>query len=186
LAFDGRDLEIMTKGRMHEIFKERLTQLVREICIELSVPYSSLGETTWKRPEIERGLEADQGFYFSKEKLAHDSASLAQKSNNVADYPNPDMVIEVDLSPSQVDRPGIYAVLKITEIWRFDGTVLIVERLTPEGAYLAVERSGFLPVDSQDIQRWLLDEDVTDELVWSKKLRAWIRGELTPRADRPR
>jgi Uma2 family endonuclease len=186
LAFDGKDLEIMTKGRHHEIFKERLTQLVKEICIEFSIPYSSLGETTWKRPDVARGLEADQSFYFTAEKRALDSASLARKSNDVADYPNPDLAIEVNLSPSQVDRPSIYAALKVTEIWRFDGECLVIERLAPEGTYSAVDRSDFLPLDAQVIQRWLLDDDVFDELVWSQKLRAWIREELAPRVGPPK
>ena len=33
--------------------------------------------------------------------------------------PNPDLAIEVDISPPKVDRPGIYAALKVMEVWRF-------------------------------------------------------------------
>ena len=39
-------------------------------------------------------------------------------SNDVADYPNPDLMSEVDLSPSKIDRPGIYRALEVAEFWR--------------------------------------------------------------------
>ena len=38
---------------------------------------------------------------------------MARGSNDVADYPNPDLAIEVDISPSQLDRPEIYAKLQV-------------------------------------------------------------------------
>ena len=40
---------------------------------------------------------------------------------DIADYPNPDLAIEIDISPPEVDREGIYKSLKVAEIWRFDG-----------------------------------------------------------------
>ena len=44
-----------------------------------------------------------------------------RESNKVEDYPNPDLVVEVDISPPQADRDGIYAALKVPEVWVFDG-----------------------------------------------------------------
>jgi hypothetical protein len=40
------------------------------------------------------------------------------KSNNMSDYPDSDLAIEIDLSPSRIDRPGIYRALQVPEIWR--------------------------------------------------------------------
>ncbi|MGB2612602.1 MAG: Uma2 family endonuclease [Isosphaeraceae bacterium] len=109
MAYDGEDLEIMTKGPKHEDFRELLGRIVTEVAVELNIPQKCLGETTWKRPELSRGLEADQCYYFQSEKLAAAAQAKARGSNDVADYPNPDLAIEVDISPSLVDRPGIYA-----------------------------------------------------------------------------
>ena len=97
----------MTKGPRHEDYRALLGKFVSEICVELAIPHKCLGETTWKRPEVSRGLEADQCFYFLPEKLASLSAARARGSNNVADFPNPDLAIEIDLSPSLVDRASI-------------------------------------------------------------------------------
>src|SRR5438132_6157699 len=70
LAFDGRDLEIMTKGRIHEFYRALLVRLVNALTFELRIRCSDLGEATWKRPEIARGLESDLCYYFTAKKLA--------------------------------------------------------------------------------------------------------------------
>ena len=118
LAFDGKDLEIMTVGPLHEGLKELLGSFVKELAVGLRVEYMALGQTTWKRADVRRGIEADLCFYFGREKLAAAEAAMARGSNDVADYPNPDLAIEVDLSPSKIDRPSIYKALRVSEIWR--------------------------------------------------------------------
>ena len=60
MAFDGRSLEIMVKGPVHEDFRGLLGRFVEEVSGELRIRMVGLGETTWKRPGVERGLEADQ------------------------------------------------------------------------------------------------------------------------------
>jgi len=181
LAFDGKDLEIMTKGHIHEDYKDLFGRFMNAVTYELGIPNSGAGETTWKRPEVERGLESDQSYYFEPAKLAADAKGRARKSNDVADYPNPDLAIEVDISASQVDRPSIYAALQVPEVWRFDGESLTIEILQPDGTYLAVESSRFLPIRAVEVVRWLVEEDLSDKLAWERRLRAWIRDELAPR-----
>ena len=136
---------------------------------------------TWKRPELSRGLEADQCYYFQPEKLAAAARAKARGSNDVADYPNPDLAIEVDISPSLVDRPGIYAFLGVAEVWRFDGQTLTIERLDPGGRYLPIETSAWLPIKDSEVVRWLTQEDTTDESAWARRLRNWVRAELAVR-----
>jgi len=171
--YDGKDLEIMGNGPNHEDVKDTLGYFVKVIAEEFQIPCKAYSQTTWKRPEVSRGLEADQCYYFQPDKLA--AAAQARRSNKVADYPNPDLAIEIDISRPQVDRAGIYAALKVAEVWRSDGEQVVIERLTPEGTYTAVETSGFLPVRAEDVRRWVLEEDCTDEISWARRLRAEIR-----------
>jgi Uma2 family endonuclease len=175
LTFDGKDLEIMTKGRWHEPYKELLGRFVSRVTAALSIRRVTLGETSWKRPEIARGLEADQCYYFTPEKIAADARARARNSDDIADYPNPDLAIEVDLSPSQIDRPSIYATLQVPEIWRFDGTGLVIEQLGPDGRYSPVDSSRFLPVTATDIFRWIVHEDSSDELEFERRVTEWAR-----------
>jgi len=181
LAYDGRDLEIMTKGRIHENYGSFLGKFVSALTFELRIRCRSLGETTWKRAAIERGLESDLCYYFLPEKIAADVAAVARKSNDIADYPNPDLAIEVDISPSLVDRPAIYAALKVPEVWRFEEESLLIEHLGADGAYSPVESSQFLPVRAEEVYRWVAVEDSSDELLWEQRLRDWARAELQQR-----
>ena len=183
LAYDGKDLEIMTKGRVHEVYRAFFGRLVNALTFELRIRCSDLGETTWKRPEIARGLESDLGYYFTAKKLAADAKSRGRKSNKVADYPNPDLAIEIDISPSEVDRPAIYAALKVPEVWRFDGESFGIEHLKQDGTYASVESSRFLPVRAEEVYRWVAVEDSSDVLAWEQRLREWVRAELAPRRN---
>jgi Uma2 family endonuclease len=181
LAYDGKDLEIMSPGPLHDDVKGRAGKFVEIVSEELDVAWRNLGSTTWKRPAIERGIEADQSYYFQPDKLALAALAVKRKSNNVADYPNPDLAIEVDISPYEVDRPGIYAALRVTEVWRFDAHGITIERLNDDGTFAAVETSGFLPVRADEIARWVLEEDTSDIRDWMRRLRTWVRAEVVGR-----
>jgi Uma2 family endonuclease len=181
MAYDGSSMELMVKGRIHDNYQELLGRIIHVITEELEIPVSSNGETTWIRPELQRGLEADQSYYFLPEKLAMAKAAKARGSNNVADYPNPDLAIEVDISPPQVDRAEIYAKLQVAEVRRFDGQTLLIERLSENGRYLPVEASTFLKIHAVEITPWLIEADSSDETAWARRLRSWVSAELLPR-----
>jgi Uma2 family endonuclease len=182
VAYDGKDMEIMTKGPVHEDFRYLITDFLSIVSTACGIRSRKLGETTWKRPEIERGLEADQCVVFDPDKLAAVKKALEGKSNDLAQYPNPDLAVEIDISRSQVDRPDIYAKLKVFEIWRFDGALVVFEQLQSDGKYAAVERSRWLPVRPEDVRRWLIEEDSSDDVEWRRKLTEWAKG-LVPGGD---
>ncbi len=185
--YDGKDLELMSPiGPFHDEVKTLFGQFVEAVAQELAIPYKGLGQTTWKRPEVARGLESDECYYFKPEKLAASNMAKSQRSENVADYPNPDLSIEVDISRSRIDRPGIYAALAVAELWRFDHQQgrIIIERLRDDSTYEPVEISVFLPVRADEILRWVVDEDSSDHSDWARRLRAWVRSELAPRMPR--
>ena len=121
MDYDGNDLEIMSLSPFHDGIKKRLGRFVELTGEELEVPCTGLGSTTWMRPEVARGIKADECYYFAPEKLVAAAEAMTRMSSDVAEYPNPDLALEVDLSPSKIDRPGIYAALRVAEVWRFDG-----------------------------------------------------------------
>ncbi len=184
--YDGKDLEIMSLSALHDGDKKLFGQLVEAIAQELEIPYKSAGQTTWKRPEVARGLESDECYFFGADKLAAVAGARARRSKRIADYPNPDLGIEVDVSPSKIDRPGIYAALKVSEVWRFDGEreEVIIERLGEDGSFHPVEGSAFLAIRAKKVRRWVVEEDSSDECAWARRLRAWARAELAPRLPR--
>ena len=129
--------------------------IVRAVTTGLDLDCMGCGQTTWKT-EI-RGLEADLSYYFDPEKIRVAREAMARMSMDPADYPRPDLAIEIDMSPPQVDRPSIYRDLGVAEVWRLvRGQELIIEQLQADGSYATVEASRFLHIRPEDIVfRWL-------------------------------
>ena len=177
MAYDGRNLEIMVTGPVHDDHGWFLDRFINVVARAAGVRRRALGKTTWIRPEIERGIEADQCYVFDPAKLAAVGELLARKENDVAGYPNPDLAVEVDISRPQVDRPAIYAALEVPELWTFDGKTVTIAQLSG-GQYIATERSRWIPVTAADATRWLVAEDTDDPDAWEDRLRAW--AELLP------
>ena len=176
LAYDGEDLEIMTTGYPHEQYKEILGKIVAAVSKAAAIPRKTAGETTWKRPKLKRGIQADQCYYFDPDKIEAATAAWARKAKKIADYPNPDLAIEVDVSDPKIDRAGIYSKLRVAEVWRFDGETVVIEQLQDDGSYKPATRSRFLPLRPADFLRWLVEEDYSDELAWEHRLDAWAKS----------
>jgi Uma2 family endonuclease len=181
LAYDGKDLEIMTTGNIHENVKELLILIVQAVASWSRIAHVACGETTWDAIEAERGLQADLSYYFDPEKVRAAREALARGSKDPANYPRPDLAVEIDMSRPQVDRPGIYAALRVIEVWRIGhGRTVTIEHLQPDGSYALAEASRFLPLTALEIQAWLTAEDVGQEEVWYCRLNEWAVARFHP------
>lgn len=181
LAYDGKDIEIMTLGPKHEGIRELFGLFINEVSDGLEIDCRGLGSTTWKRAEVERGIEADLCYCFDPTKLEACELADSRGSNDIADFPDPDLAVEVDLSPPKIDRPEIYRALRISEVWRFRAGAVSIEQLGADGNYVQAESSRFLHVRSDEITRWVIIENSSKRMAWKKRLRAWIQAELKPR-----
>jgi Uma2 family endonuclease len=178
IAFDGNDIEMMTLGPWHESENSLLDAFIAIVAGELKIERRPMGSTTWKRKHLKRAIESDLCYYFDPAKLA--AAAAAARSDDISLYPNPDLAVEVDISPPKIDRPGIYAALQVPEFWRARKRSVSIEQLGPDGRYVPVPRSRFLPVRPEDVTRWVFSEDTTSLVTWEGLLRAWVRAELAP------
>jgi Uma2 family endonuclease len=180
-AFDGRNMEIMVTGPVHDHFADILDHFIKTVAGSLGIHIVSFRETTWIRPELARGIESDNCYYLDPEKIASASSLISRRVNDVSAYPNPDLAIEVDISPPKADRQAIYAAMGVAEFWSFDGQDLTIQRLDENGRYQKVERSGYLRVRADQVPRWLTAEDLSDYGAWTRRLRQWaeesLRGE---------
>jgi Uma2 family endonuclease len=173
---------MMTVGPFHERQKSLMDLFIMIAASELKIERQPMGSTTWKRKKLKRAIESDICYYFDPAKLA--AAVAAVHSDNIDLYPNPDLAVEVDISPPKIDRPGIYATLQVPEFWRVRNRIVSIEQLGPDGTYLPVPRSRFLPVRSDDATRWVFTEDSSSLVKWEERLREWVREELAPQSNR--
>jgi Uma2 family endonuclease len=175
LIYDGKDLEIMVTGNLLEYFKELLGMIVRAVTMGRDLDYLSCGQTTWKT--LIRGLEADLSYYFDPEKVRVAKEALARRSSDPAEYPRPDLAIEIDMSPPQVDRPAIYRDLGVAEVWRLvRGRELIMMQLLADGSYASIAESQFLHIRAEDVLRWLNEAAAEREAAWNRRLNQWAMG----------
>ncbi|HEV3257847.1 MAG TPA: Uma2 family endonuclease [Gemmataceae bacterium] len=177
LTYDRGNLELMAPSHVHERYKKILGRIIDTLTLELNILMKSGGSTTFKRKDLERGMEPDECYYIENEPLVRGKMEI-----DLTTDPPPDICIEIDITSSSLDRQGIYAAMRVPEIWRFDGESLRVYRLDANGDYQLCDRSPtfpFLPLD--EIARFLQQANVADETSLIRAFITWLREEIVPR-----
>jgi Uma2 family endonuclease len=175
LAFDGSDIELMVVGIDHEDCKTRIDLLITIVAWELKIKKRPVGSTTWKRDHLKRAIEADTSYYFDHQKIKKRSEAKKAGPNNIVDSPNPDLVVEIDISKPKIDRQGIYEALEVPELWIAEANTVKILQLGPNGKYQAATRSQFLPVTDFQLTNWIFGAESQDEDTWEERLREWAK-----------
>jgi Uma2 family endonuclease len=177
VTFDRGALELMAPTYRHENYARTLGKLVGVLCEELNLPVKDGGSTTFRREDLERGLEPDDCFYI------HNVRKILGKDEiDLTIDPPPDLAIEIDVTRSSLDRMGIYAALRVPEVWRFDGQTLQVWCLRPDGEYEERERSPTFPALAlRRVVEFLGQAIELDDVALIRKFRAWVRKQVVPR-----
>lgn len=116
VTFDEGNLEIMYPTDLHECVKKILARLIEFYAGVMGIEIEGFGSTTFDREDLHKGLEPDECYF-----VAHAANVAGRRDLNWEVDPPPDLAIEVDISPPDVQRQPIYAALGVPEIWRFDG-----------------------------------------------------------------
>jgi Uma2 family endonuclease len=176
VTYDRGNVELMSPLFEHETYGAVLAIFVEVALDEWNITYKSAGSTTLRRPDLERGLEADRSYY-----IANVGAIRGRRTLDLQFDPPPDLAIEVEVTRSALDRMGVYAALGVPEVWRCDGDALFVHRLNPDGVYAVVDFSPTFPAaplaELMNLVRQLSWED---DPVIRRAFRAWIRERLLP------
>lgn len=171
LNYDGVNLELMTLSPEHEYAKKLLACLLETLAVEMGIHIAPFGSMTCRREDLEHGFEPDECYW-----IAHEAQVRGRRHIDLARDPPPDLMLEVEISRSFVDRMALAARLGVPEVWRWDGETMRVMLLNPDGQYTESERSlalPFLPVD--ELVRFLNPEtaqSVTEVLL---AFREWVR-----------
>lgn len=172
LTFDRGSLELMSPSYRHENSSRLLGRFVEVLTEEFDLDMSSAGSTTFRRQDLDRGLEADEGFYIASEPLIRGKSEIDLDTD-----PPPDLTIEADITRSSLDRMSIYAALKVPEVWRYDGSSLTVHHLGADGRYHCADRSlSFPKLPVGELTRFLDLRTTQSETMIIKAFRAWVRG----------
>src|SRR5215210_793634 len=152
ITYDRGNVELMTTSPLHEFSKTILARLIEILSYELDLDIRSGGSFTFKREDLDRGLEPDECYWFRNEPLIRTKMEL-----DFALDPPPDLVIEVEISRSLLNRMGILAAWGVPEIWRFDESAILVHHLQADGHYaLRTESLSFPWLPMTEMTAWVL------------------------------
>jgi Uma2 family endonuclease len=140
LTYDQGLLEIMSPSPWHGKAGLLIARLVEIYTLEKQIPLVGLGNTTWRRESLAKGIEADECYYIQNAAWA-----AGREEFDLAVDPPPDLAIEIDITSSSLDKQSIYAALGVPELWRFENEKLIILQLSHSGIYEAAPVSLFLP-----------------------------------------
>jgi Uma2 family endonuclease len=171
LTYDRGTLEITMPSQPHEFAAEILGLFIRILVVELGLKLMSLRSTTLDRDDLERGAEPDNSYYIQNQ------PQVAGRAVNLATDPPPDLVVEVDIAHTDIDKPALYANLGVPEFWRFDGQVWQIYQLQA-GVYVECSRSPLFPLVSKEDFYQFLAACQQDEVAAEVNFRAWVRQQL--------
>jgi Uma2 family endonuclease len=163
-TYSKEALEVLSPSPEHEEASEILKEIVYAVCEELAIEVRGLGSTTQRRFHLQKGVEPDGSFYFGD--LPRDSARDI-----------PDLVVEIEVSRSAVDKMEIFAALGAPEVWRCDTNIVRIFQLQGND-YCEVPCSQFLTLSSEAIALFLKLRPQMKRAQWLRSLRQRVREEM--------
>lgn len=137
IAYSDGTLEIRMPLPEHEIAKELMGDLIKILLDELEIDCECYGSTTFKRQQVNSGLEPDQCFYIQNHRQMR-----GRRRINLDIDPPPDLALEVDVTSKT--KLEAYTRLGVPELWVYDNTQLTIYVLQA-GQYQGVLTSPTFP-----------------------------------------
>jgi Uma2 family endonuclease len=182
LNYDRGQLEFLTTSSKHERWKKLLARFLEVLTEELNLPVLGQGNFTFRRKDLEKGLEPDECWYIAHEREVRDREEIDLNID-----PPPDLVVEIEVSRSVVDRLGILASLGVPEVWRFDGKRLSVMLLSESGRHEECDHSPTFPrLPLAEVVKHLQQRGQVDETSLIRSFRAWVRETVVDSIPDPR
>lgn len=169
LTYSQGVLEITMPLEIHEFSAWLIGRFIYILASELGMDTKTMGSTTLDRAVLDRSGEPDAAYYIQNQPL------VAGRTVDLEKDPPPDLVVEVDITHTDIDKLQLYAAMGVPEFWRYNGETWRIYRLQ-NSVYEAVERSPtFASVPKMKLYEFLATARVS-EMRADRVLRAWVRS----------
>ncbi len=171
LTYDCGILEITMPLEDHEFALRLIERFIIILVVEMGMKIKTMGSTTMDREELERGSEPDCAYYIQNQ------PKVAGRTVNFAEDPPPDLVVEVDITHTDINKNRLYASMGVPEFWRYNGREWRIYQLQGE-TYVEVDRSPtFAWVEKAELYCFL-EQAQQDEVVAETTFRAWVKEQV--------
>jgi Uma2 family endonuclease len=175
ITYDHGMLEIMSPSTRHEDLKVVAASVVELVAEEWDLEFKGLGSTTFRRRELEQGLEPDSCFYIQNVERIR-----AKEEIDLSFDPPPDLVIEIELTRPAVSKLPIYARLRVPEIWLADGQSARILCLAADGYQQSEQSHVLAPLTATVLSEFLERSRTLKTLAWRRMVREWARAQHKP------
>jgi len=171
LSYNEGVLEMISPKRKHENISCLLGRMIEAYSEIRGIEILSVASVTVKRSDLKKAYEADESYY-----VTNIDKVLAKEELDFEVDPPPDLVIEVELTASAIDKLELFAAMQVREVWRHDGTSVQIYRLS-KGRYDCIAESTELPGLSSDLINRYLDQRLqAGETTWIRAFRSEVQG----------
>ena len=171
INYDRGTLEVMTLSLEHESYKTVIGLMMGLLALHMKMRVKHGGSTTLKRLTKKNGLEADQCYW-----VANEPAVRTKKRINLREDPPPDLVIEIDVMHSVVNREKIYAALGVPEMWLLSRDARLRAFALGQGEWQPIEHSRSFPfLRVADLDPFVARIGVDDDTSVLADFAEWLR-----------
>lgn len=139
MTYDEGVLEMMSPKRLHENLGCLIGRIVEAYSEVKGIEIISVASVTVKRPDLLKAYEADESYYVTHAELLRNKDELDFETD-----PPPDLVIEVEITSSAIQKMNLFSKMQVPEVWRHNGERLEMFRLV-DGHYQSIDSSVQLP-----------------------------------------
>jgi Uma2 family endonuclease len=177
VTYDQGTMEMFMPSFRHNRDAYLLGRMVDLLTEELEVSVEGGDTTTHKREDLGKGAEPDKCYWFG------DNARYmrGKRQLDLDRDPAADLVIEVDVTRTSLDRLKIVAAMGVREVWRSTGRSLQFLHLQAVGAYQSrtISRNfPALPISS--VAQFLKEGRTAESMDWIRSFRAFVREKVVP------
>jgi Uma2 family endonuclease len=161
-------LEVTMPLEIHEFSARLIEKFIWILVVELGLRVKTMGSTTLDRETLERSAEPDNAYYIQNQPV------VAGRDVDLDQDPPPDLIVEVDITHTDIDKLALYAAMQVPEFWRYNGEVWRIYELH-QGTYQEVDLSPTFPQVPKVKLYEFLAVARQDEVEAELALRQWTR-----------
>ncbi|MGI0488845.1 Uma2 family endonuclease [Pantanalinema rosaneae CENA516] len=177
-TYDRGRLEMMHPLDEHERCHKLIESLLLVLADELRLRLEGYKAPTLKRTDLQLGTEPESAYY-----IQHEPEMRGQSEINLETDPPPDLILEVALSKSAIDKLPIYARLGIPEVWRYlsqpgDNFLkgqLLIYRLQDQGYVESNTGLAFPFLPAGKILQFIDESDALGLMSALRNFRQWVQ-----------
>lgn len=177
VTYDLGEMEIFMPSYGHNTDAFLLGRMVDLLTEELQISVRGGDTTTHKRQDLGKGAEPDKCYW-----LGENARRMSgQRQLDLDRDPPPDLIIEVDVTRTSLDRLKIFAAMKVPEVWRSTSRSLQFLGLQADGTYQPRTISRNFPsLQVSSITEFLKQGRTADSTEWIRSFRAFVREKIVP------